>query len=110
MRHTRLQTGVALSVIAGLALFVLHACQEPTEIPAPSTAASVVTHPLTVSGSGNGNGTVKSSPAGIDCVITGGVAAAAGCAARFNRGVVVTLTAVPPERPCSPRVDQVLQR
>lgn len=35
---------------------------------------------------------VTSSPAGINCKITAGVAAATGCIAQFNRGAVVTLT------------------
>lgn len=42
---------------------------------------------LSVSFPGNGNGTVTSSPAGINCT--------SGCDARFTPGVVVTLTATP---------------
>src|SRR4029453_5881422 len=38
------------------------------------------------------DGVVTSSPAGINCTITAGVAAATGCVARFNQGIVVTLT------------------
>ena len=48
---------------------------------------------LTISGNGSGNGTVTSSPAGINCTITDGVAAATGCSAQFTSGVTVTLTA-----------------
>jgi hypothetical protein len=44
-----------------------------------------VTHALTVTKSGAGGGTVSSSPAGIDCGAT--------CAANFNGGASVTLTA-----------------
>jgi hypothetical protein len=95
MRPTRLQSGVAISLMAGLGLLVLHACQEPLEVAEPSAAVAAVRPLLTVSGAGNGNGTVTSNPAGISCVITGGVAATTGCAARFNKGVVVTLTAAP---------------
>ncbi len=48
---------------------------------------------LTVKGGGGtGTGVVTSSPAGINCTITAGVAAATGCIAKFNQGVVVTLT------------------
>lgn len=57
--------------------------------------AAVVTKTLTVTGSGTGDGTVKSSPAGINCTITKGIAAATGCKAPFKRGVTVTLTATP---------------
>ncbi len=59
-----------------------------------STAAAV-TKTLTIIGSGTGDGTVKSSPAGINCTVTAGQAAATGCNAQFNRGVTVTLTATP---------------
>jgi len=44
-------------------------------------------HTLTVSRSGSGNGTVRSSPAGIDCGAT--------CSATFANGQLVTLTATP---------------
>ena len=57
--------------------------------------AAVVTKTLTVIGSGTGDGTVKSSPAGINCTVTNGIAAATGCKASFNQGVTVTLTAIP---------------
>ena len=58
-----------------------------------ATAAAVVQKTLTVKGGGGtGNGVVTLSPAGITCTITAGVAAASGCIAKFNQGVVVTLT------------------
>jgi hypothetical protein len=47
----------------------------------------VVQHSLTVSENGSGSGTVTSSPAGLNCGST--------CAARFDAGTVVTLTASP---------------
>lgn len=47
---------------------------------------------LTVVG-GSGTGRVRSTPPGIDCRISGGVASAAGCSATFEKGVSVTLTA-----------------
>ncbi len=50
------------------------------------------THPLTISGGGDGSGTVASSPAGIGCTIIAGVAGS-GCDATFTEGTVVTLTA-----------------
>jgi photosystem II stability/assembly factor-like uncharacterized protein len=48
---------------------------------------TTITHNLTVSKSGAGNGTVTSSPAGIDCGTT--------CVHGFNSGTSVTLTAAP---------------
>jgi len=49
-------------------------------------------HPLTVTGSGTGSGTIASNPAGIGCAIDAGVATT-GCSSAFTEGVVVTLTA-----------------
>ena len=81
---------------AGIAaLIILHACTDAPEPTAPvsATAAAVVKKTLTVKGGGGtGNGVVTSSPAGINCTITAGVAATTGCKAQFNQGVVVTLT------------------
>jgi hypothetical protein len=48
----------------------------------------VTQYPLSVTTSGDGSGTVTSSPAGIDCGAT--------CSANFNAGTVVTLTASNP--------------
>jgi hypothetical protein len=83
---------VLLAGIAGLT--ILHACGDEPEPMAPvATSAAVVQKTLTVKGNGGtGTGVVTSSPAGINCRITAGVAAATGCTARFNQGVVVTLT------------------
>ncbi len=95
MPSRRFSTAPAV-LLAGIAgLTILHACGETPEptAPASSMAAAVVRKTLTVKGGGGtGNGVVKSSPAGINCTITAGVAAATGCKAQFNRGVVVTLT------------------
>ena len=53
-----------------------------------STTVTVVTRPsLTVVREGTGNGTVTSSPAGIDCGTT--------CSASYDSGTAVTLTATP---------------
>ena len=62
--------------------------------PGVNSAAAVQRY-LTITGGGTGSGTVTSSPAGINCVITAGVAAATGCKAGFDHGTNVTLTAVP---------------
>lgn len=65
----------------------------PSTFPAADEGASTVTatftlqYTLTVSKDGNGAGTVTSSPAGINCGPT--------CAAAFNDGQDVTLTAAP---------------
>ncbi len=88
MRWPRL-LGLALPITASIALALLHACQDapkPTEL---DLAVAAVARTLTVSGSGSGDGTVTSSPAGINCKVTKGKAAATGCKAQFNNGVVV---------------------
>jgi hypothetical protein len=96
MHWPRLLPGVVLLVTVSLSLALLHACQDaskPTEV--DLTAAAVVTKTLTVLGSGTGDGVVSSNPAGINCIVTKGLAAPTGCKAQFNREVTVTLTATP---------------
>jgi hypothetical protein len=44
---------------------------------------------------GSGNGTVASSPAGINCTVVNGVPAPNGCAAQFEDGTPVTLNELP---------------
>ncbi len=85
------------AVVLGGALVILHGCQEqPPELTEPVTnAAAAVKRTLTINGGGPGSGVVTSTPAGINCVITAGVAAATGCKASFDHGTEVTLTAVP---------------
>ena len=78
-----------------LVLLVLYACQDTPEITQPSSASAAVTYRLTLSGLGTGNGGVTSSPAGINCTITGGTAGGTGCSALFNQGVAVSLSAKP---------------
>ena len=53
-----------------------------------------VSHKLTVQGGGNGNGTVTSSPIGISCDISGGVASGDDNTV-YESGAEVTLTAEP---------------
>jgi Domain of unknown function (DUF1929)/Divergent InlB B-repeat domain len=96
MHHARLLPGVALLITVSLSLALLHACHDtprPTEVDA--NGAAVVTKTLTILGSGTGDGVVSSSPAGIDCKVTGGQAAATGCKAQFSQGASVRLTATP---------------
>jgi hypothetical protein len=81
--------------VAALGLLILYACQDTGEVTQPSAATTTVTHKLTITGSGTGNGVVTSSPAGINCTITAGKAAATGCTATYNHGAYVTLTARP---------------
>ena len=50
-----------------------------------TTVATLITFNLIVSSAGTGNGTVTSSPAGINCSTS--------CSASFNAGTIVTLTA-----------------
>ena len=96
MHKPRLVHGAALLITISLSLAVLHACQDapkPTELDV--TASAVVTRTLVVRGDGTGDGVVTSSPTGINCTVTNGVAAATGCKAQFNQGVTVSLTATP---------------
>ncbi|HEY2718057.1 MAG TPA: hypothetical protein VGI52_00395, partial [Solirubrobacteraceae bacterium] len=60
---------------------------EATEVEAEFSAEPVVEFPLTVTKTGSGEGTVTSSPAGINCGST--------CSAEFAEGEEVTLTAAP---------------
>ena len=93
MLSNRFLSGPAVLLAGIVSLAILHACGDVPEPTAPvaATAAAVVQKTLTVKGSGGtGTGVVKSSPAGINCTITAGVAAATGCIAKFNQGVVVT--------------------
>ena len=85
----------AVALVGILGLAILHACGEQPEPTAPAqvTAAAVVRKTLTIKGGGGtGTGVVTSTPAGINCKVTAGVAGSTGCTAQFNRGVVVTLT------------------
>ena len=79
------------SLLAGL--LILYACQDNPELTAPSTATAAVAHKLTILPAGNGTGKVVSSPTGISCQITNGVAAATGCSKLMSG--TVTLTATP---------------
>jgi hypothetical protein len=87
--------GLLTLTAVGLGLLVLYACQDIPEVTQQSSAVAAVSYRLTVSGTGTGNGVVTSIPAGINCTITTGSAAATGCSALFNEGVTVTLTAKP---------------
>ena len=95
MRWPRLSSSVALLIIISVTLALLHACQDGSKMTEVDITAAVVTKTLTVIGGGTGDGTVKSSPAGINCTVTSGSAAATGCKAPFNQGVTVTLMATP---------------
>ena len=66
----------------------------PTTIPVTLTVTAG-SFAFTISGGGNGTGTVTSSPAGINCTITNGTAGTTGCSASFTAGSSVTLTATP---------------
>jgi hypothetical protein len=73
-------------------LLTLYACQDNPELTAPSAATAAVAHRLTILASGNGTGKVTSSPLGISCQITSGVAAATGCSKLMSGTVVLTAT------------------
>jgi hypothetical protein len=95
MHPHRLLAGVGSTLVLAAALALLHGCQDSPEPTAPALAVTIVKKTLTVSGGGSGSGVVTSSPAGINCTITAGAAAATGCVAQFTKGVVVVLTATP---------------
>jgi hypothetical protein len=69
-----------------LAALALTACSD--DDPAPPQPFT-----LTIASAGAGSGRVLSAPAGIDCQITNGTAAAAGCTGTFPAGTVVGLVA-----------------
>src|SRR5215218_2731953 len=79
------------SLLAGL--LILYACQDNPELTGPSAATATIAHKLTILPAGNGTGKVVSSPTGISCQITNGVAAATGCSKLMSG--TVTLTATP---------------
>jgi hypothetical protein len=93
----RPRVGLTLDLLVGAALAstLLYACQDTTEMTGVEGKASLVTRTLTIPGSGSGSGTVRSSPAGINCTVTNGVVATTGCKAQFAQGTSVTLTATP---------------
>ena len=95
MRSSRLPSGLVLLVAGATGLLVLHACQDTSQPTELNPAAATVSRTVTITGIGTGSGVVTSSPAGINCAITAGVAAATGCKAGFADGSIVTLTAVP---------------
>jgi Domain of unknown function (DUF1929)/Divergent InlB B-repeat domain len=96
MRRPHLLFGPTLLIGVSATLLVLHACQDSSDIMTETdVTASAVTRTLTVVGSGTGDGTVKSTPAGINCTVTKGTASSSGCKAAFKQGTIVTLTATP---------------
>jgi hypothetical protein len=95
MNRPRLGPSLDLLVGASLAVTLLYACQDTTSMSEVDGKASLITRTVTILGSGSGDGTVKSSPAGINCTVTNGTAAATGCKAQFAKGANVTLTATP---------------
>ena len=91
---TRVTVTVALAF--ALASLLLHACQESSEPTGPQLAVgAAVLKTLTIVGSGTGDGTVSSSPTGINCTVTRGSAAGSGCTSHFSQGAIITLTAKP---------------
>ena len=94
MPASRLRPALGLILAVSAAGLLLHGCQDTPQVTEPDLAV-VVQKTLTVKGTGTGSGVVTSSPAGINCRITAGVAATTGCIGRFTQGATVTLTAVP---------------
>ena len=95
MRSFLKLTGIIALTTSASVLVLLHGCQETPEPAEPELATTVVRKTLTVLGNGSGSGVVISSPAGVNCTITAGLAATTGCSALFRQGVVVKLTATP---------------
>src|SRR3954454_7646932 len=79
---------VSLVFMAG----VIFGCQDATAMTRPSESVSS-SNKLTITGLGTGSGKVISSPAGINCTITAGKAAATGCSHSYAQTTTVTLTA-----------------
>jgi hypothetical protein len=95
VRLSRRFLGAPLLLTASTALALFYGCQDEPQLTDVGLAAVATLRTLTVTGSGTGDGVVTSSPAGINCTVTAGTAAATGCKAQFSDGVVVTLTATP---------------
>ncbi|MFL5403924.1 MAG: galactose oxidase-like domain-containing protein [Gemmatimonadales bacterium] len=95
MVSRRLLAGLAALVLSAGTLALIHGCEDTSQPAEPRAAVAAILKTMTVTGSGTGNGVVTSSPAGINCTITAGVAAASGCHAQFNSTTRVTLTAKP---------------
>ena len=95
MSRLRVAPSLNLLFAASLAVGLLFACQDTSRMTEVDPSASLVTTTLTILGSGTGDGTVRSSPAGIDCTITNGIVGGTGCRAQFAEGASITLTATP---------------
>src|SRR5687768_17088521 len=96
MRRPPSSSALAALLVLSSSLALLYACQESTPTMTETDVTSaVIVRTLTITGSGTGDGTVKSTPAGINCTITGGVEAGSGCKASFARNTSVSLTATP---------------
>ena len=67
-------------------------CQVTVDQAYTVTASFAAPFTLTVSGAGNGAGSITSSPVGIDCALGAG-GSSAGCSAQFAAGTEVTLRA-----------------
>ena len=77
MSRLRVAPSLNLLFAASLAVALLFACQDTPRMTEVDGTASLVTKTLTIIGSGTGDGTVRSSPTGINCTVTNGVVAAA---------------------------------
>ncbi|HEY7505151.1 MAG TPA: galactose oxidase-like domain-containing protein [Gemmatimonadales bacterium] len=95
MRRLRTLLSAAVPSALGLGVALLLACQDTPRMTEADGTASLVTKTLTIIGSGTGDGTIRSSPAGLNCTVTNGIVAVTGCKAPFTKGVTVTLTATP---------------
>ncbi len=68
-------------------------CAVTLDQPVAVTASfELPSHILTITGNGDGSGTVTSTPPGIGCTLTAGVSGI-GCSGTFTEGTVVTLSA-----------------
>lgn len=94
MHSPRLPTVLAVVIAGTVALAFLHGCQDTPQPTEPEFATVGTRRTLTVTGSGTGDGVVTSSPAGVNCTITAGVAGSTGCKVQFLKNTTVTLTAV----------------
>jgi hypothetical protein len=95
MRSPRFVAGLVAIIFSAGTLALIHGCEDTSQPVEANPSLSVILKTLTVTGSGTGNGVVTSSPTGINCTITAGVAGSTGCQKQFSSTTTVTLTATP---------------
>jgi hypothetical protein len=95
----RLQSFLSALLAAAVAVLLLHGCQDTREPTGPEFAANKQPRTLTVTGAGNGSGTVNAPVVGetgaLSCVITSGTYNPSLCSKQYGWKTTVVLTATP---------------